>query len=247
MNYDLSDLDYPVEVLKAYGIEVARPYFLKLAMVHASYVNENPQAELESNERLEFLGDAILDCIVSEWLFFSCPGRSEGELTKIRASLVCKSTLARWARLLDLGKWLYMGRGEASSGGRERPSILAGAFEAFVAGIYIDAGMDAARSLVTALASEEIRALKERKPVLDPKSSLLELVGRRRALASGKTPSVVFRVVKEAGPQHDKRFEVEVTVDGIGGKTLVARGSGRSRREAERAASLAALSELERS
>lgn len=245
MRHDLSGLDCPAETLKAYGIEVLKPRFLKLAMVHASYVNENPEAGLESNERLEFLGDAILDYVVSEWLFFSCPGRSEGDLSKTRASLVCESTLARWAKDLDLGKWLYLGKGEAASGGRERPSILAGAFEALVAGIYIDAGIEAVRKLVTAFASEEVRSLREREAMLDPKSGLLELVGRRRSPSSGKAPNVTFRVVGEYGPQHDKRFEVEVTVNSVDGKTIVARGSGRSRKEAERAASLIALSQLD--
>lgn len=237
-SFDCNMAGYPVEALESYGICISNPQSVKQAFIHASFLNENTRPKLESNERLEFLGDSILDFVVSEYLYTFFPDRREGDLSKIRASLVRESTLAKWAVKLNLGESLLLGKGEEANGGRKRPSILASTFEALLAGLYIDSGIEAVRSLVLPLIEKELEDWKVSAQEHDPKSALLELAG-------GQHPSkVVFRVVREYGPDHDKRFEVEVIVTGIAGRSIKAKGKGRNRKEAESAASLLALNAI---
>lgn len=213
------------------GVPFQSKTLLTQALVHRSYLNENPDFPLPSNERLEFLGDAVLGLIVGENLYRGFPSLSEGEMTRLRASVVCREALARVASSVELGKYLYVGRGEEASGGRSREVNLARALEAVLGAFFLDQGLEAARGLVACLfASEFARALEE-KSSIDYKSQLQEWAQATRQL----TP--VYRMVEERGPDHDKEFLVEVV---LGGEVL-ARGSGKSKHIAEKEAARLAL------
>lgn len=205
---------------------------LALALVHRSFLNENPGAFPESNERLEFLGDAFLGLVVAEELFARHPGKPEGELTAMRSALVCGEALARIARSLDLGGHLLMGRGEEASGGRDRPSNLAAAFEAVTGALLVDQGYHAARSFVIRVMADEMSL--EEAP-RSPKSLLQEMVQCRGA----GSPS--YRVVETKGADHDPEFTSEVEVSG----KVVGRGTGRRKSLAETEAAREALKFLE--
>ncbi|MBI4234457.1 MAG: ribonuclease III [Chloroflexi bacterium] len=207
---------------------------LRCALVHSSYVNEHPELAEGSNERLEFLGDALLDFVVAEELFRRYPEKPEGELTALRAALVCGESLARVGDALKLGDFLCLGQGEEASGGRSRPSNLAAALESVVGAILLDQGVGAARDFVLRVLGGEL----ERLPLLgapkDPKSLLQELVQSRGQ------PSPMYRMVGEEGPDHAKQFVMEAVVEG----EILGRGRGRRKAEAERAAAQAALEHL---
>ena len=201
------------------------------ALIHRSAVNERTDLQLTSNERLEFLGDAILGAVVAERLFSAFPEASEGVLTVTRASLVRASTLAAWARGIDLGQYLLLGRGEEIGGGRERDTLLASAFEAVVGAMYLDRGLRrVATFLERFIAPELVRAPNER-PMLDAKSRLQQ----RSQAERDAVPR--YQVVEIAGPQHSPTFTVEVSIAG----RVAARGSGRSKQAAEQAAAQMAL------
>ncbi len=204
---------------------------LQVAFTHTSYAHEHPGAE--DNERLEFLGDAVLELVVSEALYRRYPGLSEGELTARRAAVVCEDSLAATARELGLGPRLRLGRGEAGSGGGERPSILASALEAVLGAVYLDCGLDRCRELVEDWFG---RVLDGDDEPDNPKARLQELVQRRPGL------SLEYRVLESTGPPHAPVFEVGVYVGG----ELVARGSGPSKRSAEKEAARAGLELLDR-
>lgn len=193
------------------------------ALTHRSFVNENDAPGVEDNERLEFLGDAVIDLVVSDELMTRNPAAREGALSRLRASMVDESALAKLARELDLGEALRLGRGEALSGGRDRSSLLADAFEALIAAVYLDGGFDAARGvLLRRLVFPDRSAV----PPGDPKTELQERLQAQRHL----TPT--YRVVGEDGPDHSKTFEVELLIDGA----VMARAQGRTKKEAERTA-----------
>ncbi|MFC2066537.1 ribonuclease III [Chloroflexota bacterium] len=196
---------------------------LEQALVHSSYVNENPDLVSASNERLEFLGDAILGLIIAEKLYQDFPEMDEGDMTKLRAALVRRETLARVAEVVGLGDYLYLGKGEEASGGRHRLVNLAGAFEAVIAAIFIDRSLAVTRDFVQRLFAEEIKKLISLSTAVDYKSQLQEFVQSSRQL----TP--VYRLVEATGPDHDRRFTVEV----IAGDTVLGRGSGKSKKLAE--------------
>ncbi len=198
------------------------------ALTHKSYANENRTLGLGDNERLEFLGDAVLDLIVSDLLFKKFPHKSEGELSKMRASLVMEKTLSRLAGELDLGDFVLLGKGEALSGGRSKPSILANTFEAIVAFLYLDSGMENVRFFVEKLFAP---LLEKGTTDSDFKSQFQELCQSRK----GGTP--LYRVAGESGPDHDKRFEVVLEVNG----EPVSKGEGRSIKDAEQMAAREAL------
>ncbi|HZS01186.1 MAG TPA: ribonuclease III [Chloroflexota bacterium] len=201
------------------------------ALVHRSAVNERPDWRLTSNERLEFLGDAVLGVVVAERLFGAYPDASEGVLTVTRASLVCEASLAGWARAVGLGQALVLGRGEEMAGGRDRDALLARTFEAVVGAMYLDRGLKrVAAFLDRFIAPTLTRAEGERMP-LDAKSRLQQ----RGQSERDAVPR--YRVVEVTGPQHSPTFTVEVELAG----QAVARGSGRSKRAAEQAAAEAAL------
>ncbi|MCF2663374.1 ribonuclease III [Oscillibacter valericigenes] len=207
------------------------PALLSEALSHSSYANEHRAAHLNSNERLEFLGDSVLGFVTAEFLFVQHPDLPEGDLTRIRAALVCEQSLYEVARKLELGKYLKLGRGEEAGGGRERTSILADATEAVFAAVYLDGGIGAASQLIhrVLLDAEKEEAVEERRR--DYKTALQELVQR----TPGRT--ITYQLVEETGPDHCRVFVMEVSVDG----QVSGRGEGRSKKEAEQAAAKAAL------
>jgi ribonuclease-3 len=207
---------------------------LEQALVHSSYVNENPGLAPTSNERLEFLGDAILGFLVAEKLYQDFPDLAEGEMTRVRSILVRRETLAHIARSFKLGDYLYMGRGEEASGGRRKPVNLAGALEAVVAAIFLDRGLAVARELVLRWLAGELQEVMERRRNVDYKSQLQELVqSKYRA-----SPS--YRMIEATGPDHAKIFTVEVQI----GDRILGRGSGKSKKVAETEAARNALERL---
>lgn len=216
------------------GISFNDTLLLKQALLHSSYVNENPDPAAESNERLEFLGDAVLGLVVAGKLYLDFPSLSEGEMTRLRSAVVRRETLARAAETIKLGDFLFLGKGEAASGGRHKEVNLAGAIEALIAAIYLDQGYHIARQFVLRMFREELVRVFGRNTGLDCKSQLQELVQSRQRL----TP--VYRLLEAAGPEHERWFKVEVVVN----DTVLGTGSGRSKKEAEIEAARAALERL---
>lgn len=206
-----------------------RPEHLQVALTHRS-VGEDPQ-----NETLEFLGDAVLSLAVSDLLMRQFPEAREGDLSKMRASLVNAEELAKKARRLELGRWLRLGKGEERSGGREKEKILAAAYEAVLGAIYLDAGYDAARRVIEAQFADDLNRELEIPGHRDYKTRLQELTQR----VYRETP--LYTLASERGPDHEKEFVVELTV---GGRVL-GRGAGRSKKLAEQAAAMEALAALD--
>ena len=216
------------------GISLSDASLLEQALVHSSYVNENPGATQQSNEKLEFLGDAILDLIIAEKLYRDFPQFSEGEMTRLRAALVRRDALARVAKVVKLGDCLYLGKGEEASGGRSKPSNLASALEAVVAAVFLDQGLAAVTDFVLRIFDKELPRAVSRGALADYKSRLQELVqGRQQA-----TP--VYHLLEARGPAHDQTFTVEVRV----ADTVLGRGSGKSKKLAETEAARLALERL---
>jgi ribonuclease-3 len=210
------------------------PGLLTQALTHSSYVNEHPDPPLVPNERLEFLGDAVLSLVISEALWRRHPDDPEGVLTARRAAIVSSRDLARIAGRLDLGAYLLLGQGAERSGERARGSVLASALEAVVAAVYLDGGVDAARKVVLDLCAPELDKALAPLALKSPKSRLQELSYAR----DGRPPS--YRVIDVEGPAHERRYQVEVALDGV----VMGRGVGRSRRDAETEAAAAALEHL---
>ena len=219
------------ELQKSLGVSFRRPVLLEQALVHSSYINENPAYTIGHNERLEFLGDAVLDFIVADKLYREFSHLSEGEMTKLRAVLVRRDTLAHVARSIGLGDFLYMGKGEVSSGGRNKTPNLAGALEAVIAAAYLDLGINAATKMVTRLLDEEWHKLTSRATDIDYKSKLQELT------QSQYQSMPVYRLVSETGPDHSKIFKVEVIVN----KKVLGVATGKSKKLAETEAARLAL------
>jgi ribonuclease-3 len=227
----LADLAVLQQIL---GVSSKDPSLLEQALIHSSYVNENPGLALTSNERLEFLGDAILGSVIAEKLYQDLPSFTEGELTKLRATLVRRDTLARVARAIGLGDYLYLGKGEESSGGRHKLVNLAGALEAVIAAIYLDQGLATAKNFILRLFSKELQKVVSQGAEVNYKSQLQELVQAK----GQQTPA--YYLIEAKGPDHDRRFTVEVRV----GDTVLGRGSGKSKKAAETAAARTALGQL---
>jgi ribonuclease III len=201
------------------------------ALVHRSAINERVDLQLSSNERLEFLGDAVLGVVVAERLYAAFPAASEGVLTLTRAALVRASSLASWARTIELGQFLLLGRGEEVSGVRDHETLLASAFEAVVGAIYLDQGFEPAATFLDRFVAPHLQDSPDDRPLLDPKSRLqLRSQSERDAVPR-------YHVVDVTGPEHSPTFTIEVTVGG----QPIARGSGRSKQAAGQAAALAAL------
>jgi len=209
---------------------------LEEALNHSSYANEHRNAGVSSNERLEFLGDSILGFVTAEHLFKTYPQLPEGDLTRIRAALVCEQSLYEVARQLDLGKHLKLGKGEEAGGGRCRQSILADAVEAVFAAIYLDSDMASISEIIhrVLLDRADAHVVEERR---DYKTALQELVQREE----GRT--LTYRMAGESGPDHNKTFLFEVLIDGV----PAGQGSGHSKKEAEQFAAKDALKKLEKS
>ena len=216
------------ELEKVIGYSFKDNSFLKIALTHSSHANESKGSE-QNNERQEFLGDAVLSIIVSEYIFrhLKVP---EGELTKIRASLVCETALAGFANRIKLGSFLRLGRGEEHNGGRNRPSILADAFEALIAAIYLDGGIEAARSFVLPFITEQANHAAG-KDLHDYKTQLQEIIQKN------PEEKISYVLVDEKGPDHDKWFAVEVHLN----SNVIGRGEGRSKKAAEQSAAREAL------
>ena len=205
---------------------------LQNALAHSSYANERWHDSLKSNERLEFLGDSILGMVTAEHLYRNFPDRPEGDLTRMRADMVCERALAVVADRICLGQHLLLGHGEEQGGGRTRDSILADAVESVIAACFLDGGMDAARSFIDRFVLTEVPVKKLRNA--DYKTALQELVQQK------KNQTLSYALVGESGPDHDKQFEVAVSLNG----SEVGRGSGRSKKKAEQAAAKAAIEAL---
>ncbi|MDR6883826.1 ribonuclease III [Bacillus sp. 3255] len=227
MNRDIKELQQRI------GISFRKSELLKQAFTHSSYVNEHRIAGHKDNERLEFLGDAVLELTVSEFLYESYPGRSEGELTKLRASIVCEPSLVTFAEELDFGAFVLLGKGEELTGGRQRPALLADVFESFIGALYLDQGIDVVKSFlnkhVFANISSEGKLL-----VIDYKTQLQEHT-QHHGLGS-----LEYRIVNERGPAHEREFVAEVHMDA----DLLGTGAGRSKKEAEQQAAAQALLKL---
>ena len=210
------------------------PALLQEALNHSSYANEHRGDHLHSNERLEFLGDSVLGFVTAEYLFERHPEAPEGDLTRIRAALVCEQSLHEVAQQLDLGRYLKLGRGEEAGGGRERTSILADAVEAVFAAVYLDGGIGAARDLIhrCLLDVQRESVVEERRR--DYKTALQELVQRE----SGQV--LTYCLTGAEGPDHAKTFSVAVELNGA----PIGQGRGRSKKEAEQMAAKAAIEKL---
>jgi ribonuclease-3 len=206
---------------------------LECALTHKSYLNENADWGRPDNERLEFLGDAVLDLVVGHLLMDAAPERDEGELSKTRASIVNETGLAEVAGELGLGEWLFLGRGEEQSGGRRKPSVLADACEALVAAVYLDGGFEAAFAVVKRLFGGRAASTGEA-GLHDFKTRLQERAARRRL-------HVRYGLVRADGPDHDKTFEIAASV----GDKELARGVGKTKKEAEQRAAELALRALD--
>lgn len=204
---------------------------LSRALTHRSYLNENPESILEDNERLEFLGDAVLDFVVGAYLYHRFPEMDEGDLTSLRAALVRAETLADFARTLEIGRYLRLGFGEAETGGRDRTPILCAAFEAVVGAIYLDQGVEPVRKLIEPLIGPALVQIRARSLHKDAKSEFQVWAQKY----FNKTPR--YTVVDSKGPDHAKTFTVQVLV----GDESWGEGSGRSKQIAEQAAATAAL------
>ena len=227
----MADLDALQQTL---GISFNDLSLLEEALVHSSYINENPSLAPASNERLEFLGDAVLGLIVAERLYQDFPHADEGEMTRLRAALIRRDTLARIARAIGLGGYLYLGKGEEASGGQRKPANLAGALEAVIAAIFLDQGSAITKDFILRLLNPELQKAVSQGAGVGHKSRLQELIQAREQ----QTP--VYRVVEEIGPDHDKWFTVEVMV----GDTVLGRGSGKGKKAAETEAARSALKQL---
>jgi ribonuclease-3 len=221
---------------KSLGVSFKNPSLLEQSLVHSSYVNENPAHTLGHNERLEFLGDAVLDFIVAAKLYREFPGLMEGEMTRLRAALVRRDTLANMARKIKLGDFLYMGKGEETSGGRDKTPNLAGAMEALIAAVFLDRGIVTAGKMVKNLLSDEWQKIASRGVGFEYKSRLQELTQSRFQSAP------VYHLVSESGPDHAKRFVIEVIVN----SEVMGSGSGGTKKAAETEAARLALERLTR-
>lgn len=205
---------------------------LSQAMTHSSFSNERNMAD--NNERLEFLGDAVLELTVSDFLYRKYPHMSEGELTKLRANIVCEPSLAKMARKLELGQYLLFGRGEELTGGRERDSILSDAVEAVIGAMFLDGGMEIAKRLITMLISEDSENIKQKYTTNDYKSHLQEL------LQKTDNEPIIYDIIHERGPDHDKLFTAQVSHH----SKILGIGEGKTKKEAEQCAAFYALEAL---
>lgn len=216
----------------AIGYRFRNLSLLQNALTHSSYANERWHNSLLSNERLEFLGDSVLGMLVAEYLFRNFPNRPEGELTRMRADMVCEKTLAAAANRIGLGEHLLLGHGEEQGGGRSRDSILADAVESVIAACFLDGGLDAALKFVQQFILVEVPVSKLHN--VDYKTQLQELVQQK------KNQVLSYVLVGQSGPDHDKQFDVEVSLNGA----VVGSGSGSSKKRAEQMAARAAIEKL---
>lgn len=217
-------------------IKFKKPELIKTAFTHRSYINEHRRAQLEHNERLEFLGDAVLELVVTDYLFRTYPDQPEGELTSWRSALVKTESLAELAEELGIGQYLLMSRGEAKSGGRTRMALLANLVEATLGAIYLDAGYEAANEFIHDHIVVKLPSILKVGAHIDPKSHFQEVAQER----DGVTPN--YQVLEESGPDHDKTFVMGVYL----GKKLLGKGEGNSKQAAQQSAAADALKKYEK-
>ncbi|RLB12772.1 MAG: ribonuclease III [Deltaproteobacteria bacterium] len=234
MESELLAEDQVEELCQRLGYQFRDISLLLNALCHASFSNEQPQLELENNERLEFLGDAVLELAVSHILMDRFAQAEEGTLSRYRAALVDETGLYQVAMAIGLGKYLFLGKGEELSGGREKPSILADAMEALIGAVYIDGGFDQAKRVIIKLFSSRIEDLGNKDMIHDFKSLLQELTQQRYKTIPA------YRLVEEWGPPHDKVFRVSLAIRG----EVVAHGEGKSKKEAEQRAAKVAYMKM---
>lgn len=218
---------------KKLGYHFQNISYLENALTHSSYANEHKASGIESNERLEFLGDSVLGMVVADYLYRNCPSLPEGDLTRLRAGLVCEGNLVLVAKELDLGSYLKLGKGEELGGGRTRPSIQADAVESVLAAVYLDGGISAARKLIQHFILDHISRVHQASK--DNKTALQEIIQRK----SGQV--LTYELVGERGPDHAKTFCMEVKLNG----ETIGCGEGRSKKEAEQSAAAAAIEKLQ--
>ncbi|MBI5412526.1 ribonuclease III [Candidatus Peregrinibacteria bacterium] len=216
------------------GIAFGNPHLLRAAFVHRSYLNEHRSSTLENNERLEFLGDAVLELAVTEYLYSHYPTQSEGDLTNWRAALVRGERLARVAHELRLGEYLFLSHGEEMSGGRNKDYLLANALEALIGVIYLEKGYIIAQNFITAFVLVHLETILKTGEHIDPKTRFQELVQEKMSV----TP--IYQLLQEAGPDHDKKFTMGAYIE----DRLVGRGIGNSKQNAEQKAAENALETL---
>lgn len=200
------------------------------ALTHSSYSNEGKRENVHDNERMEFLGDSVLSLVVTEYLFTNYRRLPEGELTKLRASLVCEKSLFSLAQEINLGSYLRVGKGEEQTGGRKRPSIVSDAFEAVIASIYLDGGYESAKKFILRFIPENID-VKKATVVSDYKTALQEIIQKNRE------EKIEYVLTKESGPDHNKEFTIEVHLN----SNIIGKGKGKSKKQAEQIAAKEAL------
>lgn len=225
MNRNIRDLEAKT------GYHFKNFALLQQAMTHSSYVNEKHMKKHECNERLEFLGDAVLELVSSEYLYFENPVTPEGELTKLRASMVCEKALAFCARDIELGEYLLLGKGEDATGGRKRESLTSDALEAMIGAIYLDGGFANAKEFILKYILNDLEG---KRLFYDSKTILQEMVQGRLEGA------ISYRLVSEEGPDHNKSFHVEVLI----GESVYGKGTGRTKKAAEQEAAYQAILQL---
>ena len=224
-----------LELQEKIEIEFDDLELLTRALTHKSYANERREQSLKDNERLEFLGDAVLDLIVNQYLFVQYPNYPEGELAQIRSVVVSALTLAEKSREIDLGKYLLLGKGEEATGGRERNSILADAFEALIGSIYLDQGLEVAQDFILELLIPNINMVEQGNHIQDYKTLLQELLQKN----SDHRPQ--YEVIKEEGPDHNKLFTVQVKFKG----EVLGVGTGSSKKRAQQSSAKEAIEKVD--
>jgi len=227
----LTDL---IALQKTLNVRFKDPSLLKQALIHSSYTNENPDTAPFHNERLEFLGDAILDTVISKQLYQLLPDETEGELTRLRSALVRRNSLFQLARTIQLSQYLHLGRGEEVSGGRNKSTNLAGALEAVIGAIFLDSGFKAATDFILRLFDAELNDCIKKKTAIDYKSRLQQLI------QSIQQETPVYRIVKTSGLPHEPMFTAEVYL----GDKVLGSGCGTSKKMAETEAAHSALEQL---
>lgn len=219
------------ELEEKIGYTFKKKYLINRALTHSSYANEMGLSYVEHNERLEFLGDSVLSLVISEYIFKKYKDKPEGKLTKIRANIVCESSLYRRAKDISLGDYLLIGKGEELTGGRERMSILADAYEALIASIYIDGGLDKAKEFIIRELSRSFEDVVKGLSSKDYKTKLQEQIQKVH------DSTIKYEIEDEQGPDHDRTFYASVAVNG----KVIGRGQGKSKKEAEQEAAHKAL------
>lgn len=230
MSGDLKQLQHKLQIV------FQNRQLLKQAFTHASYVNEHRFSQHQDNERLEFLGDAVLELTVSEHLYRMFPDRPEGELTKLRAAIVCEPSLVKFAESLEFGKYVLLGKGEELTGGRTRPALLADVFESFIGALYLDQGLQAVNAFLHQHVFSQF-TLNGKLQTTDFKTELQELTQHHNMGV------LEYRIIEERGPAHEREFVSEVSMDG----RALGQGTGRSKKEAEQQAAAVALERLKTS